>query len=72
MHVNFGGYHVSDIEVVAAFDVNSNKVGKDVADALYAKPNNTVIFAKDTKTGVKVVRGPLLDASINTPPHLFR
>ena len=61
MHVNFGGYHVSDIEVVAAFDVNSNKVGKDVADALYAKPNNTVIFAKIPKTGVKVVRGPLLD-----------
>ena len=61
MHVNFGGYHIRDIEVVAAFDVNSNKVGKDVADAIYASPNNTEVFAKVPKTGVKVSRGPVLD-----------
>jgi len=61
MHVNFGGYRVGDIEVVAAFDVNNNKVGKDVAEAIYASPNNTVVFAKVPKTGVKVSRGPLLD-----------
>jgi myo-inositol-1-phosphate synthase len=61
MHVNFGGYHIRDLEVVAAFDVNSNKVGKDVADAIYAEPNNTTVFAKVPKTGVKVSRGPLLD-----------
>lgn len=61
MHVNFGGYHISDIEVVAAFDVNSNKVGKDVAEAIYAQPNNTTVFAKVPKIGVKVSRGPRLD-----------
>jgi|SRR5665811_2344618 len=61
MHVNFGGYHVRDIEVVAAFDVNANKVGKDIAEAIYAKPNNTTIFAKVPKMGVKVSRGPRLD-----------
>lgn len=61
MHVNFGGYHIGDIEVVAAFDVNSNKVGKDVAEAIYAPPNNTTVFAKVPKLGVKVSRGPVLD-----------
>lgn len=61
MHVNFGGYHIRDIEVVAAFDVNSNKVGKDVAEAIYASPNNTAVFAKVPKLGVKVLRGPELD-----------
>ncbi len=61
MHVNFGGYHIRDIEVVAAFDVNANKVGRDVADAIYAAPNNTTVFAKVPRLGVKVSRGPLLD-----------
>lgn len=61
MHVNFGGYHIRDIEVVAAFDVNSNKVGTDVAEAIYAEPNNTTVFAKVPKLGTKVSRGPELD-----------
>ncbi|HSX08285.1 MAG TPA: inositol-3-phosphate synthase [Candidatus Saccharimonadales bacterium] len=61
MHVNFGGYHIRDIEVVAAFDVNRNKVGKDVAEAIYASPNNTAVFAKVPKLGIKVLRGPRLD-----------
>lgn len=61
MHVNFGGYHIRDIEVVAAFDVNGNKVGRDVADAIYAEPNNTTVFAKAPSLGVKVSRGPILD-----------
>lgn len=61
MHVNFGGYHIRDIEVVAAFDVNSRKVGTDVAEAIYAEPNNTAVFAKVPKLGVTVSRGPLLD-----------
>ncbi len=61
MHANFGGYHLKDIEIVAAFDVNKNKVGKDVADAIYEAPNNTTVFAKVPKTGVKVLRGPRLD-----------
>ncbi len=61
MHVNFGGYHINDIEVVAAFDVNTNKVGKDVAEAIYAEPNNTAIFAQVPKLGVTVSRGPTMD-----------
>lgn len=61
MHVLFGGYHIRDIEVVAAFDVNSNKVGRDVAEAIYAPPNNTTIFADVPKLGITVLRGPLLD-----------
>ncbi len=61
MHVNFGGYHIRDIEIVAAFDVNSEKVGKDVAEAIYAAPNNTTVFAQVPKLGVKVSRGPVLD-----------
>lgn len=61
MHVNFGGYHINDIEVVAAFDVNSNKVGHDVAEAIYAAPNNTTVFANVPSLGVEVLRGPELD-----------
>src|SRR6266849_6270371 len=57
MHVDLGGYHLSDLEFVAAFDVDKNKVGKDLADAIYAKPNNTYRFADVPKTGVKVSRG---------------
>jgi myo-inositol-1-phosphate synthase len=61
MHVDLGGYHLRDIEFVAAFDVDRNKVGKDLADAIYAKPNNTYRFADVPKTGVKVSRGMTLD-----------
>src|SRR5947209_6622204 len=61
MHVDLGGYHLNDIEFVAAFDVDKNKVGKDLADAIYAKPNNTYRFADVPKTGVKVGRGMTLD-----------
>ena len=61
MHVDIGGYHLRDLEFVAAFDVDKNKVGKDLADAIYAKPNNTYRFADVPKTGVKVERGMTLD-----------
>ncbi|HYR92758.1 MAG TPA: inositol-3-phosphate synthase [Methylomirabilota bacterium] len=61
MHVDLGGYHLSDLEFVAAFDVDKNKVGKDLADAIYTKPNNTYRFADVPKTGVKVSRGMTLD-----------
>ena len=44
MHVNLGGYHVRDIEFVAAFDIDKNKVGKDLGEAIYTKPNNTFVF----------------------------
>ena len=57
MHVNLGGYHISDINFVAAFDIDKNKVGKDFAEAIYAKPNNTFKFADVPKLGVKVERG---------------
>ena len=42
MHVNLGGYHISDINFVAAFDIDKNKVGKDLAQAIYTKPNNVL------------------------------
>ena len=61
MHVNLGGYHVRDIDFVAAFDVDKNKVGKDLADAIYTKPNNTYQFHKVEKTGVTVERGMVHD-----------
>ncbi|HKG99616.1 MAG TPA: inositol-3-phosphate synthase [Bradyrhizobium sp.] len=61
MNVNLGGYHIRDIEVAAAFDVNAEKVGKDVSDAVWADPNNTHRFADVPFTGVKVMRGRTLD-----------
>jgi myo-inositol-1-phosphate synthase len=57
MHVNLGGYHVSDIEFTAAFDVTTDKVGKDLADAIWAHPNDTIKFADVPQTGIKVSRG---------------
>lgn len=61
MNVDLGGYHVSDIEVAAAFDVHAGKVGRDVGEAIFALPNNTIVFAKPGPTGVTVQRGPTLD-----------
>ena len=61
MHVDLGGYRIGDIEVVAAFDVAAAKVGRDVAEAIYAPPNNTHRFAEVEPTGVRVMRGPTLD-----------
>jgi myo-inositol-1-phosphate synthase len=57
MHVNLGGYHISDINFVAAFDIDKNKVGKDVAQAIFTSPNNTFKFCEVPTTGVKVQRG---------------
>src|ERR671931_551175 len=57
MHIDLGGYHIRDIEFVAAFDVTSDKVGKDLADAIWAHPNNTIKFADVPKTGITVSRG---------------
>jgi myo-inositol-1-phosphate synthase len=57
MHVDLGGYHVSDIEFTAAFDVVEGKVGKDLSEAIWAKPNDTIRFADVPKTGVTVSRG---------------
>jgi myo-inositol-1-phosphate synthase len=57
MHVSLGGYHIHDLEFVAAFDIDKNKVGKDLAEAIYTKPNNTTVFAKVPPLNVKVQRG---------------
>jgi myo-inositol-1-phosphate synthase len=57
MHVDLGGYHINDIEFVAAFDVVKGKVGKDLSEAMWAFPNNTIKFCEVPKTGVKVSRG---------------
>ncbi len=61
MHVRFGPYHISDIEVVAAFDVDAKKVGCDLAEAIVASENNTIKFAEVPPTGVTVQRGHTLD-----------
>jgi myo-inositol-1-phosphate synthase len=61
MNADVGGYHISDVEISSAFDVNANKVGRDVANAIFVKPNNTHRFATVAETGVTVQRGPVLD-----------
>lgn len=61
MHVNFGGYHISDIKFVAAFEVNKDKIGKDLSEAIFLKPNCCVKFSEVPKLNVKVLTGPILD-----------
>jgi len=57
MHVTLGGYHISDINFVAAFDIDKNKVGKDLAQAIFTPPNNTFKFTEIPTTGIKIQRG---------------
>jgi myo-inositol-1-phosphate synthase len=57
MHVDLGGYHVRDVEFTAAFDVTTDKVGKDLSEAIWGHPNNTIKFSDVPKTGVTVSRG---------------
>ncbi len=57
MHVNLGGYHVRDIEFTAAFDVVEGKVGKDLSEAMWAHPNDTIKFSDVPSTGIRVSRG---------------
>lgn len=61
MHVDFGGYHIRDLEFVAAFDVDADKVGKDLSEAIHASQNNTIKIADVAPTGVTVQRGHTLD-----------
>ncbi|MBV8718106.1 MAG: inositol-3-phosphate synthase, partial [Chloroflexi bacterium] len=61
MHVDLGGYHVRDIQFVAAFDVDARKVGRDLSEAIFSEPNNTVRFAEVPTIGMKVSRGRTLD-----------
>jgi len=67
MHVNFGGYYIEDIEFVAAFEVNSLKIGKDISEAIFADPNLCVKFADVPSTGVEVLPGPISDG---VAPHM--
>ena len=61
MNYDVGGYRVKDVEVCAAFDVHAGKVGKDVAEAIWMEPNNTLRFADVATTGVIIERGPTFD-----------
>jgi myo-inositol-1-phosphate synthase len=61
MHVNFGGYHIRDVEFVAAFDVNKLKIGQDLSEAIFTEPDCCVRFANMPKLGVKVLPGPVID-----------
>ncbi len=68
MHWDIGGYNPSDIEVVAAFDIDKRKVGKDVSEAIFARPNCTQVFCEDIpETGVRVSMGKVLDG---VAPHM--
>ena len=61
MNVELGGYHIGDIEIASAFDVNASKVGRDVSEAIFAEPNNTQRFAPVPMSGIAVNRGRTLD-----------
>src|SRR5688500_11317088 len=61
MNVEVGPYHVSDLEFSCAFDVDANKVGLDLAEAIWTEPNNTIKFSDVPEIGVKVERGPTYD-----------
>ncbi len=61
MNAELGGYHISDVEISAAFDVNASKVGRDVSEAIFAQPNNTQRFSAVPESGIVVSRGKTLD-----------
>ncbi len=61
MNAELGGYHISDVEISAAFDVNASKVGRDVSEAIFAQPNNTQRFSAVPPSGIIVNRGRTLD-----------
>ena len=68
MHTYFGDYHISDIEFVAAFEVNKEKIGKDLNEAIWAPPNNCAKFSEVPETGVIVQAAPILDG---VAPHMY-
>jgi myo-inositol-1-phosphate synthase len=61
MHVNFGGYHIRDVRFVAAFEVNKSKIGKDLSEAIFTKPNCCFKFAEVPQLGVPVSSAPIMD-----------
>ncbi|KON32279.1 inositol-3-phosphate synthase [miscellaneous Crenarchaeota group-1 archaeon SG8-32-3] len=67
MHVNFGGYHIRDMKFVAAFEVNKDKIGKDLSEAIFTKPNCVVKIADVPHLNVKVSSAPIMDG---VAPHM--
>jgi myo-inositol-1-phosphate synthase len=67
MHVNFGGYHIRDIHFVAAFEVNKDKIGKDLSEAIWVKPNCCEKFSDVPNLGVEVSPAPIMDGAA---PHM--
>jgi myo-inositol-1-phosphate synthase len=67
MHVNYGGYHIRDIRFVAAFEVNKDKIGKDLSEAIWMKPNVCEKFSDVPNLGVKISPGIILDG---VAPHM--
>ncbi|MHA1828138.1 MAG: inositol-3-phosphate synthase [Candidatus Heimdallarchaeaceae archaeon] len=67
MHVKFGEYHISDVEIVSAFEVNTKKIGKDISKAIWQKPNCCAKFAEVPHKGVEVLPGPINDG---VAPHM--
>ena len=68
MHINFGGYYIKDIEFVAAFEVNSLKIGKDISEAIFVDPNLCAKFSDVPHAGVEVLPGPVADG---VAPHMI-
>ena len=67
MHVELGGYHIRDIEVVAAFDVDAKKVGRDVSEAIYTEPNNTIRFA-DVAPTMRIAQEEIFGPVVSVMP----
>jgi myo-inositol-1-phosphate synthase len=72
MHVNFGGYHVRDVKFVAAFEVNRNKIGKDLSEAIFTEPNCCAEFADVPSLDVKVSAAPIMDGVADHMKRAFR
>ncbi|MCJ7713337.1 inositol-3-phosphate synthase, partial [Candidatus Bathyarchaeota archaeon] len=71
MHVNFGGYHIRDIKFVAAFEVNKDKIGKDLSEAIFLKPNCCEKFSNVPRLDVKISTGPILDGVADHMKQVF-
>jgi myo-inositol-1-phosphate synthase len=71
MHVNFGPYHIRDVKFVAAFEVNKDKIGKDLSEAIFTAPNCCEKFADVPRLGVKVTGGPVLDGAAEHMKKVF-
>ena len=71
MHVNFGGYHIRDIKFVAAFEVNKDKIGKDLSEAIFIEPNCVEKFAEVPRLNVKVSSAPIMDGVAKHMENVF-